>query len=129
MLSSQAMRRLRLEDMTVDQLVERFAKIGIAQDQALLYDEISKFTKLYWQMKDVDTELRARGGDARRTLLRLYDHPNMQVRLQAAKKTLSVAPQAAREVIESISESSWFPQAGEAGMTLQNLDDGIFKPD
>jgi hypothetical protein len=53
----------------------------------------------------------------------------MQVRLQAAKRTLTVAPQAARQVIESISESDWFPQAGEAGMTLSNLESGLFKPD
>jgi Domain of unknown function (DUF2019) len=80
-------------------------------------------------MKDVDTELRARGEDARRALLRLYSHPNMQVRLQAAKKTLGVAPEATRHVIEEIKKSQWFPQALEAGMTLRNLDSGIFKPD
>jgi phage pi2 protein 07 len=122
------MKHARLQAMTVDELVDRFAEIGIAQDQALLYNEISKFTKLYWQMKDVDTELRGRGDDARRTLPRLYNHPNMQVRLQAAARTLAVAPHAARQVIVSISESNWFPQAGEAGMTLSNLDSGIFKP-
>jgi hypothetical protein len=69
------------------------------------------------------------GCKLRLALLRLFDHPNMQVRLQAAKWSLGVAPEAARQVIESISESSWFPQAGEAGMTLSNLDSGIFKPD
>jgi hypothetical protein len=53
----------------------------------------------------------------------------MQVRLQAAKWSLGVAPEEAKEVIESISESNWFSQAGEAGMTLSNLDSGFFKPD
>jgi Domain of unknown function (DUF2019) len=123
------MKRLSLESATVDQLVERFAEIGIAQDQALLYNEIGKFNKLYWQMKDVDIEVRARGIDARSALQRLYDHPNMQVRLQAAKRTLGVAPEAARKVIQAIYESKWYPQAGEAGMTLRNLDRGVFKPD
>ncbi|MGH6840677.1 MAG: DUF2019 domain-containing protein, partial [Methylocella sp.] len=66
---------------------------------------------------------------AQLALLRLFDHPNMQVRLKAAKRTLGVAPEEARQVIESISESNWFPQAGEAGMTLSNLDSGFFKPD
>lgn len=81
------------------------------------------------QMHAVDIELRVRGLAARRALLRLFDHPNMQVRLQAAKWSLGVAPDAARQVIESISESNWFPQAGEAGMTLSNLHSGILKPD
>jgi hypothetical protein len=70
-----------------------------------------------------------RGLAARLALLRLFDHQNMQVRLQAAKWSLGVAPEEAKEVIESISESNWFSQAGEAGMTLSNLDSGFFKPD
>lgn len=53
----------------------------------------------------------------------------MQVRLQAAKRMLAVAPEAARHVIEEIKKSQWFPQAGEAGMTLRNLAAGVFKPD
>jgi hypothetical protein len=91
--------------------------------------EMEKFNGLFRQMRDVDMELRTRGKDARLVLLRLYDHPNLQVRLQAAKGTLGVAPVEARRVIEAISQSDRFPQAGEAGMTLEALDDGIFKPD
>ncbi|MGB6174903.1 MAG: DUF2019 domain-containing protein [Methylocella sp.] len=123
------MRQSDLKSMTVDQLVGRFAEIGIAQDQAELMGEIRKFNKLFDQMHAVDIELRARSTQARLALLRLFDHENIQVRLQAAKWSLGVAPDAARQVIEAISESNWFPQAGEAGMTLSNLDSGIFKPD
>jgi hypothetical protein len=36
------MKRVKLKAMTVHQLVDRFAEIGVAQDQALLYDEIGK---------------------------------------------------------------------------------------
>lgn len=115
--------------MTIDQLVDRFADIGIAQDEALLYDEQNKFRRLYSQMDEGDKELRARGLEARRALARLFDHANMQVKLQAAKWSLGVVPKEARRVIESISESNWFPQAGDAGMTLDFLDDGTFKPD
>ncbi|MGB6175502.1 MAG: DUF2019 domain-containing protein [Methylocella sp.] len=93
------------------------------------YDELKKFNRLFSEMNDVDQELRRRGLDARLARLRLFDHQNMQVRLKAAKRSLGVAAGAARQVIESISESNWFPQAGEAGMTLSNLDSGIFKPD
>ncbi len=42
---------------------------------------------------------------------------------------LGVAPEAARQVIEEIKKSQWFPQALEAGMTLRNLVSGVFKPD
>lgn len=115
--------------MSVDELVERFAEIAIAQDQAELMGEIGKFNSLYRQMDATEKELRTRGREARLALLRLYDHPNMQVRLKAAKRTLGVAPEAARKVIQAIYDSKWYPQAGEAGMTLWNLDRGVFKPD
>jgi hypothetical protein len=122
-------KRLKLEEMSVDELVERFAEIGIAQDQAELMGEIGKFNSLYRQMDATEKELRRRGREARLALLHLYDHPNMQVRLKAAKRTLGVAPEAARKVIQAIYDSKWYPQAGEAGMSLWNLDRGVFKPD
>ena len=31
-------------------------------------------------------------------------------------------------MLETIAESREFPQAGEAGMSIDNLDAGIFKP-
>jgi hypothetical protein len=58
----------------------------------------------------------------------LFEHPNMQVRLNAAKATLAVAPKAARQALEAIAASRHHPQAGDAGMSLWNLDEGVFKP-
>jgi hypothetical protein len=118
----------RLQDMTIAELVGRFIEIGLSQDEALLDDEIGKFNRLFDQMQAVVEELKARDGDQRRALLGLYEHPNMQVRLKAVKNTLAVAPLAAREALEEIASSQHFPQAGEAGMSLENLDRGVFKP-
>jgi uncharacterized protein YdcH (DUF465 family) len=122
-----------LSAMTIDQLVEQFAKIGIAQDKALWdslgTDNYSRFSRLFAEMNDVDNELRSRGRNARLALTQLYTHKNTQVRLKAAKRTLGVAPVEARKIIEEISKSNLFPQAGEAGMTLDSLEQGIFKPD
>ena len=53
----------------------------------------------------------------------------MQVRVKAAIKTLGVAPEAARKVLEAIRASKWQPQAMDAGMILRGLDDGEYKPD
>lgn len=50
--------------------------------------------------------------------------PDMQVRLNAAKATLAVAPKAARQKLEDIAGSGW-PLAGDAGMSLWNLDRGV----
>lgn len=40
--------------MSIDQLVARFAEIGIAQDEAILYDEHAKYRRLYRQMDEVE---------------------------------------------------------------------------
>lgn len=122
------MKRVNPQIMSVDQLIGRFAEIGVAQDDALLGNEIARYNRLFDQMRAVVDELKGRPGDERRALLTLYDHPNMQVRLKAATNSLAVAPVAARQMLEVIKASNWQPQAGAAGMTLWNLDEGIYKP-
>lgn len=119
---------MKINTMTVAQLVDQFAANCIDQDRALLYSDIQKFNRLYLRMAAIRDELRSRPGDQRRALLKLYDHSNAQVRLQAARASFAAAPEAARKLIEAIANSRKFPQAGDAGMTLSNLDRGIFKP-
>ncbi len=122
------MKHADLKSLTVRQLVDRFAEIGIAQDEAILYDEHRRYRQLFVEMNAVDAELRSRGVEARRALLRLYDHPNLQVRLKAAKRTLAVAPARARSLLEEIATRQDVPQGGDAGMSLRNLDSGVYKP-
>jgi hypothetical protein len=114
--------------MSDDELVKRFVEIGLAQDDALLGNEIARFNELYAEMRAIRDELKSRPADPRQALLRLYDHPNAQVRLNAAKSTLAIAPEAARQLLQSIEDSKKHPQAGDAGMSLLLLDKGIFKP-
>jgi len=79
-------------------------------------------------VEKVEAELKSRASDQRRALMTLYEHPSAQVRLNAAKATLAVAPVEAREQLEAIANSGDFPQYGHAGMSLDALDRGIFKP-
>ena len=122
------MKRTSLDKISAADLVERFGLIVVAQDEALLGGETTKFNRLFARMMDVSNELKSRDGDQRVQLLQLFSHPNMQVRLQAAKLTMAVAPVEARAQLEAIAASKWFPQAGDAGMSLWNLDNGVFKP-
>jgi len=122
------MKRDKLRDMTMEQLVERFASIALDQDHAVRRDQNAKYRRLFWQMEAVEEALKVRSGDQRRVLLQLFNHPNAQVRLAAAKATLAVAPEAARHMLRTIAESREFPHAGDAGMTLVCLERGIFKP-
>ena len=122
------MKQSELKKTSSAELVRHFTQIVVAQDVALLGGKRSTFNRLFQQMMDVANELKARVGDQRRLLIELYDFPNMQVRVQAVKLTLAVAPTAARQQLEAIAETHWMPQAGDAGMSLSNLDRGIFKP-
>jgi len=118
----------RLSGKTIAQLVEQFAEIAVDQSRAIDLAEYGKYNRLFEKMNAVENELIGKGEAARLALLRLFDHPNRQVRVAAAKATLVVAPIAARNALESIVAEKWFPQALDAGMTLTNLDNGTFKP-
>jgi hypothetical protein len=122
------MKRAKLKDMTVKQLVERFATIGVEQDQAILRGQHARFNRLFDEMMAIQDELKTRADDQRRELLSLYNHPNAQVRLNAAKVTLAVAPEPARKALQALADSREYPQAGDAGMSLDNVELGIFKP-
>lgn len=122
------MKRVDPEKATIDELVERFAAIAIEQDRALLYSEIAKYNRLYDQLMAVEEKLKGRSNDQRRALLQLYEHPNWQVRLMAAHATLAIEPEAGRGMLEIIAASRHYPQAGAAGMSLDSLDRGIYKP-
>ena len=116
---------IKLDNLTVEQLVERFTSITLDQDRALRSSNHGRFNRLFDDMEAVKQEFKARDGDQRRALLPLYDHPNLQVRLKAAKATLAVAPETALKLLRTIAESREYPQAGEAGMSLDNLKDGM----
>ena len=122
------MKKVALASARTEQLVELFAMIGVAQDEALLGNEIAKFNRLFDRMAAVSSELKSRQGDHRRELRRLYSYDNMQVRLKAAIHTLAVLPDEALEQLRVVAASDWFPQAGDAGMSLWNLERGVFKP-
>jgi len=115
-----------LQEMSVNELVRYFITIALTQNEARF--RISEFNRLFDEMEKVEQELKRRQGDRRHALLALYTHPNVEVRLAAAKATLAVAPEAARRMLQSIAESHEYPQAGDAGMSLDALDSGIFKP-
>ena len=128
MFPTRAKRPDQLKALSVEQLVERFADLALRQYQAGLRGEIAKQNRLIQQGWAIRDELKSRAGDQRSALLSLYEHPNVQARLNAARLTLAVAPSAARQVIQKIADSKQFPQAGDAGMCLWALDQGISKP-
>jgi hypothetical protein len=122
------MKKPNLKRIRTNELVDLFRDYAIKQDDAMLGGEQAKVNQLVWQLKDIADELRAREGDQRTALLNLYTHPNPQVRLNAIRTTLAVAPEAGRKALEALASSKEYPASGDAGMTVWALDQGIFKP-
>jgi Domain of unknown function (DUF2019) len=118
-----------MSNQTVPELVEKFRALALSKCQADLGGQDAKYDRLYWKLDAVEKELKAREGDQRRALAPLYDHPNPQVRLDAAMATLVVFPEKARAALQMIIDRDEFPQAGDAGFTLLYLSDGRFTPD
>ena len=122
------MTRAGLRDMSITELVNRFATAALGQYEAELRSDIAKQNKFVEQAMAIASELKSRPRDQRSALRKLYDHPNVQVRLNAARMTLAIAPTSARELVQAIADSKQYPQAGDAGMCLWALDQGIFTP-
>lgn len=122
------MKRVNLKTMSVEELVALFIEIARAEDEALLMDDRSGYNKLFEHLNAVKAELKQRPGDQRRALLPLFEHANAQVRLMAAKATLALDPEGARRPLQRLSDAAEGFQTLDAGMCLNNLDRGIFKP-
>jgi hypothetical protein len=76
----------------------------------------------------IENVLRARGLEARRALLPLLKHRHPQVRLDAAKHLLGIAPEEAQASLEDLAAHGPDQQRGAAGMCLWYVEQGIFKP-
>lgn len=109
------------------ELVERFTAASLGQFGAELQSDIPAQNRFVRETMAIAEELRTRPEDQRAALAELYEHPNVQVRLNAARLTLAVTP-AARQVVQAIADSREYPQAMDAGMCLWSLDQGLFKP-
>jgi|SRR6185437_3149229 len=122
------MKRIDLKKMSVPELVERFAALCLGQFQAEFKGEIAKENRFIRQSITVAEELKSRTGDQRNALVPLLDHPNPQVRMMAAQFTLAIAPAAARQALQDLSDRNIYPQAADARGTLWALERGDRKP-
>jgi hypothetical protein len=121
-------KRVKLSALTTAELVQRFTELAAQHGDAIYHCETARANRIYPKIQAVADELKFRQGDQRAELLRLYDHPNIFVRLKAAKATLAVEPLVARDAIQKIADSKERPAAFEAGMSLAMLDEGIYTP-
>lgn len=124
--------------MSDEQLAKAFVDISIKQADATGLRDSRATNKLFKHLQAIEEILRARGPEARKVLVpllsyrpdssQLFADQTAQVRLNAAKELLAVVPNEARAALEELAKHGPSFQSGSAGMCLQFLDDGIFKP-
>lgn len=122
------MNRKKLASSTEAELVALFREYAIKQESFLLDSNTAAYNRLYDKIEAIDDELKSRGMEARKSLLALLSDENFRVRYAAAVRSLVVDRERALAAIHQIAESHKMPEAGEAGMTLYYLEEGIFKP-
>lgn len=109
--------------MPIDGLLKCFEEACLEQYDTYIDDDISKRNADFWILVSINDELKVRGVQERKSLLRLLSHENPQVRLQAAKFVYSAAPEEAKACLEDIRLAKLPDQSLDAGMTLRGLED------
>jgi hypothetical protein len=113
---------------SVEDLVTEFGNVCIAQYDADAREEIALYNRLYKRMQFILDELKIRPGDQRRALQIFLGHGNLQLRYMAAHANLAIDYQKSRNELEAIKATNWMPQAANAAMTLDYLDNGFYRP-
>ena len=121
-------RQTKPETASVEDLVTFFTSIAIKQNTAAENLRNSEYNRLYRLMEEIEAQLKSRGGDQRRALLPLYNHPNPTVRFKAAMATFALAPREARDVLQLIKDRKEFPIAMNASQMLSAIDEGRYIP-
>ncbi|MBB5050554.1 enoyl reductase-like protein [Afipia massiliensis] len=116
------MTRFDVASLTIEGLLERYAQLSIRQGAAADLVKTSLVNRLGDQIYEISKELKRRPDDRGRALMKLFDHPNVQVRLNAARSLMSVFPEEARQQIQAIANSGSYPQSIDAGLYLSSLD-------
>ena len=123
------MKKLDFDRMSDEELLNHFIQAAQKMGAAVLDSEVRQANRMYDVLRDIDMVLRLRGEQTRLKLMPLLKHNNRFVRYYAAKKLLGLVPDRARAVIEWNYKYRFDALAGDAGMTLHNLDTGFYKPD
>ena len=122
------MKNEELQKMSLEQLLELFVTVSLAQDEAQFLFQNAKYNRLFDRMVALRIELKERPGDQRSALIPLLDHPNVQVRLNAAYSTLAVSPALAHKALGIIANENVYSQTADARGILDQLKSGTWKP-
>ena len=118
------MTQIDYSGMSINELLDLFRSSCLAQDELWMFpDDRTIYNKHYTVLVAIRKELKARGPEARRSLLRLLGDDNPQVRLQVAQFVYPVAREEAKKCLQDLASAKLPFQSLSAGMTLSGLDE------
>jgi hypothetical protein len=120
------MRARKLEQLDDAELVQAFVDTANRLGEAVI--NWLPAVKLARQLMGIEAVLRARGKGARLRLAPLLDDQNRYVQYYAAQHLEAFFPERCRRIIEDNAKQG-DAIAGDAGMHLDAIDTGIYKPD
>lgn len=114
---------------SVDELIARFVSLGLEQEEMELAGNGSRANRAIRARWAVENELKSRDGDARRLLVRFYEHESFQVQCNTASATIALFPEQARRKLEYIRNGNLGLTSMDAGTTLSGIDSGRYVPE
>src|SRR5678815_3106001 len=107
-------RRNKLESATAEELVEYFVETAMVQDKAMRQGDTPKYNRLYREMDAVEQELRTAHWRSKTCTHSTVCASERAGQAASSIATLALAPNAARQVLQIISDREEYPQAVDA---------------
>jgi hypothetical protein len=122
------MRKSQLKTFSAERLVEEFRKLSAEHGHALEAANARAANRKYDTLVAIRRELRSRGPEAQRQLLKLLADPEPSTRYFTASSVLQFAPSEAEQVLEELSRTQRNTIGVDAGWTLKQWREGTFNP-
>lgn len=115
-----------ISKVDTEKLLDVFVQLSLQQGEAHDLAKPSLVNRLGDRLYDISDELIRRTDDRGRSLLKLFEHPNTQVRFNAATSVSGLFTKEARQAIQIIADSSSY-LTPYAKMYLRTLDEWVRK--
>ena len=122
------MRKSQLKTSSTEQLVEEFRKLSAEHGHALEAANARAANRRFDPLVAIIKELRSRGPEAPRQLLKLVADPEPSTRRWAASAVLDFAPSEAEQALEELVRTQIGILRFSARHTLEQWREGTFDP-
>ncbi len=122
------MKKAEVKKLSTEQLIEKTRILSAERWRAIYAGKPKDGNRMFDLLVAIDRELRARGLDAQRQLLRLLDDPDLGTRCWVAASVLEFAPDEGERVLTELAKAPNGLIGFSAEWTLEQWKAGTFKP-